>query len=48
MTLEITETAGQRHNWGLAAVGHFGLFLDLVLPQCCPRARGQLEHDASR
>jgi hypothetical protein len=22
----------------LVVIGRFGLFLDLVLPQCCPRA----------
>jgi hypothetical protein len=37
MTLEINEPAGQRDNTELAMVGSFGLFLTLVLPQCCPR-----------
>ena len=37
-TLAISECAGQGHNPRLATVGRFGLFLELVLPQCCPRA----------
>lgn len=37
-TSEINETAGQSHTWPLAVVGRFRPFLDLVLPQCCPRA----------
>lgn len=35
--LEISECTGQRHNLRLAVVDRFGLFLDLVLPQCCPK-----------
>ncbi len=38
-TLEIGESAGQSDNGRLGVVGHIRLFLDLVLPQCCPRTQ---------
>lgn len=37
-TLGMTETAGQSSNCSLAIVGRSRRFLDVVLPQCCPKA----------